>query len=163
MEEEDKEFVKKELDRRLFFLKDYVDMLFISALHGTNVGHIFESIETAYACATRKITTADATKLMQLAVDAHNPPMVGKYRIKLKYAHVGGHNPPVIVIHGNQVLKLPHSYKKYLENFYREALDFRGTPIAFEFKQSENPFADRKPKRLRDEGNTSKKAKFSRG
>ncbi|MGQ4001455.1 ribosome biogenesis GTPase Der [Francisellaceae bacterium CB299] len=163
MTDSDKEFVKKELDRRLFFLKDYVDILFISALHGTNVGHIFESIEAAYACATRKITTADATKLMQLAVDAHNPPMVGKYRIKLKYAHVGGHNPPVIVIHGNQVLKLPHSYKKYLENFYREALDFRGTPIVFEFKQSENPFADRKPKRLRDEGNTSKKAKFSRG
>jgi GTP-binding protein len=72
MTDSDKEFVKKELDRRLFFLKDYVDILFISALHGTNVGHIFESIEAAYACATRKITTADATKLMQLAVDAHN-------------------------------------------------------------------------------------------
>ncbi|MCL4122342.1 UNVERIFIED_CONTAM: hypothetical protein GTU68_009043 [Idotea baltica] len=159
MSEEDRAFVKKELDRRLFFLKDYVDILFISALHGTNVGHIFESIETAYACATRKITTADATRLMQLAVDAHNPPVVGKFRIKLKYAHVGGHNPPLIVIHGNQVVKLPHSYKKYLENFYREALDFRGTPIAFEFKQSENPYADRKPKRVKDESNKSKKAR----
>lgn len=159
MSEEDKNKVKQDLKRKLFFLQDYVDIHFISALHGTNVGHIFESIETAYECANRKITTADATKLMQLAIEAHSPPMVGKFRIKLKYAHVGGHNPPVIVIHGNQVSKLPQSYKRYLENFFREALEFRGTPIVFEFKQSENPFADRKNKRAKDESSKSKKAR----
>lgn len=159
MSEEDRNQVKQDLKRKLYFLQDYVDIHFISALHGTNVGHIFESIETAYECANRKITTADATRLMQLAVEAHTPPMVGKFRIKLKYAHVGGHNPPVIVIHGNQVTKLPNSYKRYLENFFREALEFRGTPIVFEFKQSENPFADRKNKRTKDEGSKSKKAR----
>ncbi|MDE4982516.1 ribosome biogenesis GTPase Der, partial [Francisella tularensis subsp. holarctica] len=78
----------------------YVVILFISAFYGTNVGHVFESIDTAYACAYKKITTADATRLMQLAVEAHSPQMVGKFRFKLKYAHVGGHNPPVIVLHG---------------------------------------------------------------
>jgi len=161
MTSEDKVHVKNELDRKLFFLKDYVDVHFISALHGTNVGHVFESIDLAYACANKKITTADATRLLQLAVDAHAPPMVGKFRIKLKYAHVGGHNPPVIVIHGNQLSKIPHSYKKYLENFFRDALEFRGTPIFFEFKQSENPFAETKNKvrYYGDEDSKSKKAK----
>ncbi|APC97407.1 ribosome biogenesis GTPase Der [Francisella frigiditurris] len=156
---EDKEAVKKELKRRLFFLEDYIDIHFISALHGTNVGHVFDSIDTAYECANRKITTADATRLLQMAVDAHSPPMVGKFRIKLKYAHVGGHNPPIIVIHGNQVSKLPHSYKKYLENFFREALEFRGTPIAFEFKQSDNPFANNKNKGKNNEDSKGKKAR----
>ncbi|MED7820106.1 MULTISPECIES: ribosome biogenesis GTPase Der [unclassified Francisella] len=159
MTEEARNKVKEDIKRRLYFLQDYVDIHFISALHGTNVGHVFESIQTAYECANRKITTADATKLLQLAIEAHSPPMVGKFRIKLKYAHVGGHNPPVIVIHGNQVGKLPHSYKRYLENFFREALDFRGTPIVFEFKQSENPFATKKNKRSKDESNKSKKVK----
>ncbi|MDE5021020.1 ribosome biogenesis GTPase Der, partial [Francisella tularensis subsp. holarctica] len=76
-------------------------------------------------------------RLIQLAVEAHTPPMVGKFRIKLKYAHFGGHNPPVIVIHGNQLSRLPNSYKRYLETFFREDLDCRGTPIVFEFKQTE--------------------------
>ena len=159
MTDEDKEKVKQDLKRRLFFLQDYIDIHFISALHGTNVGHIFESLEVAYQCANKKITTADATRLLQLAIEAHSPPMVGKFRIKLKYAHVGGHNPPVIVIHGNQLDKLPQSYKKFLENFFRDALEFRGTPIVFEFKQSSNPFANRKPKREKDEGSKSKKAR----
>lgn len=159
MTDEAKENIKKELKRRLFFLQDYVDIHFISALHGTNVGHVFESIDTAYECANKKITTADTTRLLQLAIEAHSPPMVGKFRIKLKYAHVGGHNPPVIVIHGNQLSKLPQSYKKYLENFFREALDFRGTPILFEFKQSDNPFANRKNKRINNENLKSKKVK----
>ena len=151
MSDEDKTKVKSDIDRKLFFLIDYVDIHFISALHGTNVGHVFESIETAYDCANKKLTTADATKLLMLAIDAHSPPMVGKFRIKLKYAHVGGHNPPVIVIHGNQLSRLPQSYKKYLENFFRGALDYRGTPIFFEFKQSENPFATDKNKRKKDD------------
>ncbi|ASG68604.1 GTPase Der [Francisella halioticida] len=159
MTEQDRNKVKEDIKRRLYFLQDYVDIHFISALHGTNVGHVFESIETAYECANKKITTADVTKLLQLAIDAHSPPVVGKFRIKLKYAHVGGHNPPVIVIHGNQLSKLPHSYKRYLENFFREALEFRGTPIVFEFKQSENPFATRKNKRSKDESSKSKKVK----
>ncbi len=163
MTPEDKEAVKKDLERRLYFLQNYVDIHFISALHGTGVGHLFESIDTAYECANRKITTADATRLLQLAIEAHSPPMVGKFRIKLKYAHVGGHNPPVIVIHGNQLAKLPHSYKRYLEKFFRDALEFRGTPIVFEFKQSENPYATIKKNPLskgkKDEDRKSKKAR----
>ena len=151
MTQEDKQKVKDDLNRRLYFLNDYIDIHFISALHGTGVGHIFDSIDTAYECATRKITTADVTRILKMALEAHSLPMVGKFRIKLKYAHMGGHNPPVIVIHGNQIDKIPHSYKKYLENFYREALEFKGTPIEFEFKQSENPFAQKNPKKEKKE------------
>lgn len=140
MSAEAKEKVKADIKRRLVFIEDYVEMHFISALHGTNVGHLFESIDKAYECAMRKITTPEVTQLLKLAVEAHQPPLVGKHRIKLKYAHIGGHNPPVIVIHGNQVNKLPNSYRRYLEKFYRDAFDFVGTPIRFEFKQPENPF-----------------------
>jgi len=150
MEEEARKKVKEDVERKLYFLEYYIDILFISALHGTNVGHLFESIEKAYAGATQKITTADANRVLKLAVDAHNPPMVGRFYIKLKYAHLGGHNPPVIVIHGNQVEKLPLFYKKYLENFYRKVLNFAGTPIKFEFKQSKNPFENKITKKIQN-------------
>jgi GTP-binding protein len=79
---------------------------------------------------------------MQGVVEMHQPPLVGGRRIKLRSAHQGGSNPPIVVIHGNQLGKLPGSYKRYLENAFRKALGVRGTPIRFEFKTSENPYDD---------------------
>ncbi len=136
----DKNYLKDEINRRMVFLKDYVDIHFISALYGSNVGHLFKSIEDAFKSANKRISTPDLTQVLKLATEDHPPPVSGKSRIKPKYAHMGGHNPPVIVIHGNQVDKLSGSYKRYLEKFFREAFEFVGTPIKFEFKSSINPY-----------------------
>ncbi|WP_119343051.1 ribosome biogenesis GTPase Der [Facilibium subflavum] len=144
MSQSNKEALKQDIKRRMAFLKDYVDIHFISALHGTNVGHLFDSIQAAYQSANKKISTPQLTQVLKLATQEHQPPISGKSRIKLKYAHMGGHNPPVIVVHGNQVEKLPGAYKRYLENFFREAFEFVGTPIRFEFKQSDNPYEPQK-------------------
>ncbi|MGS0730769.1 GTP-binding protein, partial [Shewanella sp. 0m-11] len=106
-----KDHVKKELDRRLGFI-DFARIHFISALHGTGVGHLFESIEEAYDSATRRVSTSMLTRIMQMSQDDHQPPLVNGRRVKLKYAHAGGYNPPIVVVHGNQVKKLPDSYKR---------------------------------------------------
>lgn len=142
-----KDDVKRELDRRLGFI-DFARVHFISALHGTGVGHLYESIVEAYNSATKRISTSMVTRIMKMAQDDHQPPMVRGRRIKLKYAHAGGYNPPRIVIHGNQVQDLPDSYKRYLMNYYRKALDVMGTPIKIEFREGENPFEEKKHKSL---------------
>ncbi|TLU66769.1 ribosome biogenesis GTPase Der [Thalassotalea litorea] len=138
-----KDRVKSELDRRLGFI-DFARLHFISALHGTGVGHLFESVEEAFDSATRRTSTAMLTKIMDMAVFDHQPPMVNGRRIKLKYAHAGGYNPPIIVIHGNQVNSLPQSYKRYLMNYFRKALKIMGTPIKVEFRSTNNPFANKR-------------------
>ena len=138
-----KEQIKSELDRRLGFV-DFARIHFISALHGTGVGHLFESVNEAFESATKKITTSMVTRIMEMAQQDHQPPMAKGRRIKLKYAHAGGYNPPIIVIHGNQVSELPASYKRYLMNYYRKALQVMGTPIRIEFKEGDNPYANKK-------------------
>jgi len=134
-----KESIKRELDRRLGFV-DFARLHFISALHGTGVGHLFESVQEAYKSATVRITTSVLTQIMEMAQNDHNPPLIHGRRVKMKYAHAGGSNPPVIVIHGNQLKDLPDSYKRYLMNYYRKALKTMGTPIRVEFKEGANPF-----------------------
>ncbi|PJG86552.1 ribosome biogenesis GTPase Der [Conservatibacter flavescens] len=138
-----KDQVKSELDRRLDFI-DFARVHFISALHGSGVGNLFDSIQEAYACATQKMTTSMLTRILQMATDEHQPPMVSGRRIKLKYAHPGGYNPPIIVIHGNQMDKLPDSYKRYLSNYYRRSLRIVGSPIRILFQEGNNPFAGRR-------------------
>lgn len=140
-----KERVKSELDRRLGFV-DFARIHFISALHGTGVGHLFESIQEAYESATKRISTAMLTRIMSMAQDDHQPPMIRGRRVKLKYAHAGGYNPPIFVIHGNLVKELPDSYKRYLMNYYRKSLEIMGTPIRIQFQNSENPFEGKKEK-----------------
>ena len=142
-----KDDVKRELDRRLGFI-DFARLHFISALHGTGVGHLYESIDEAYRSATKRISTSMVTRIMKMAQDDHQPPMIRGRRVKLKYAHAGGYNPPRIVIHGNQVNDLPDSYKRYLMNYYRKALDVMGTPIKIEFREGDNPFAENKQKAM---------------
>ncbi|BDU36204.1 ribosome biogenesis GTPase Der [Vibrio nigripulchritudo] len=134
-----KEQVKKELDRRLGFV-DFARIHFISALHGTGVGHLFESVQEAYKSATTRVGTSVLTRIMKMAQDDHQPPMVRGRRVKLKYAHAGGYNPPIVVVHGNLVHELPDSYKRYLMNYYRRSLEIMGTPIRIRFQSSDNPF-----------------------
>ena len=140
-----KDRVKSELDRRLDFI-DFARVHFISALHGSGVGNLFDSVKEAYECATQKMTTSLLTRILQIAVDEHQPPMIGGRRGKLKYAHPGGYNPPIIVIHGNQVDKLPDSYKRYLSNHFRRSLKIIGSPIRLQFQEGNNPFAGRRNK-----------------
>ncbi|MFT6507423.1 MAG: GTP-binding protein [Colwellia polaris] len=138
-----KDRIKSELDRRLGFI-DFARIHFISALHGTGVGHLYESVEEAFISATKRISTSMVTKILDMAVFDHQPPMHQGRRIKLKYAHAGGYNPPIIVIHGNLAKNLPLSYKRYLMNYYRKSLKIMGTPIRIEFRETSNPFAGKK-------------------
>ncbi|MBB5320367.1 ribosome biogenesis GTPase Der [Marinobacter oulmenensis] len=140
MDPEDRARVKEQVARRLDFL-DYADKYFISALHGTGVGSMYESVQACYQSAMAKWPTNRLTAILQDAVAQHQPPMVQGRRIKLRYAHQGGSKPPVIVVHGNQVDSLPGAYKRYLENTFRKVLQVVGSPIRFEFRASENPYA----------------------
>ena len=147
IDQEVKERVKSELDRRLGFI-DFARIHFISALHGTGVGHLFESVQEAYESATRRVSTSMLTRIMQMAQDDHQPPLVNGRRVKLKYAHAGGYNPPIVVIHGNQVKKLPDSYKRFMMNYYRRSLKVMGTPIQVRFQEGGNPFDGLNTKKL---------------
>ncbi|WP_028294484.1 ribosome biogenesis GTPase Der [Oceanobacter kriegii] len=141
MTQDDKDRVKTEIDRRFDFLT-FADMHFISALHGTGVGHLYESVDQAYESAMGKWQTNMLTRIMEDAVASHQPPMVRSRRPKLRYAHQGGSNPPLLVVHGSLVNDLPEDYKRYLANTFRRVLDIKGTPIRVEFRQGENPYAE---------------------
>jgi GTP-binding protein len=135
--------VRSELDRKLAFVS-YARCHFISALHGSGVGDLYRSVQRAYRGATAKFATPRLTRVLETAVQRHAPPLVHGRRIKLRYAHQGGQNPPVIVIHGNQVEAVPDAYRRYLENFFRDALKLEGTPIRIQLKGGVNPFKGRK-------------------
>ncbi|WP_019528920.1 ribosome biogenesis GTPase Der [Dasania marina] len=142
LDADQKNRIKSELDRRLQFI-DFAEIHFISALHGTGVGHLYESIDNAYRSSTDKLQTHKLTQILEAAVYDHAPPMINGRRIKLRYAHAGGFNPPIIVIHGNQTAKVPASYQRYLEKTFRRQLDLVGTPIRIEFKSGDNPYTDK--------------------
>lgn len=131
--------IRRELSRRLGFI-DFAPIHFISALHGTGVGNLFPDIDKAYAAAMKQLKTPEVTKILLQAVEDFPPPMIRGRRIKLRYAHVGGHNPPIIVIHGNQTESVPASYRKYLERAFRRKLKLVGTPIRLELKTGHNPY-----------------------
>ncbi len=143
LDDSHKQYVKSEIERRLRFV-DFATIHFISALHGTGVGNLYKSIEKAYQSATDKFSTNYLTRILEDAVREHQPPMIQGRRIKLRYAHPGGHNPPIVVIHGNQTSDIPSHYVKYLEKTYRRVLDLHGTPIRIEFRTSDNPFTAKK-------------------
>lgn len=139
MNEYDKENVKKDIRRRFVFV-DFAKIHFISALHGTGVGNLYKSINAAYASATAKLLTPRLNEVLDRIVTEHAPPMHNNRRIKLRYAHAGGRNPPLIVIHGKQTDKLPASYVKYLEKNFRKYLKLEGTPIRIELRSDANPY-----------------------
>ncbi len=140
-----KEKIKTELNLRLGFV-DFAEVHFISALHGTGVGNLFDSIKRAYASATTRVGTSRLNRILEMAVRQLEPPMSGGRRIKLKYAHAGGYNPPRIIIHGNKTRDLTDSYKRYLTNYFRESLKIVGTPVSLEFHEGDNPFENKKNK-----------------
>ncbi len=137
--------VRDDLERRLPFL-DFAERITISALHGTAVGDLLPAVERAFRAAIRDLSTNELTRELEGAVVAHPPPLVRGRRIRLRYAHQGGRNPPVIVIHGNQTNKLPETYRRYLINRFRKAFKLKGTPVRLSFKTSENPYKDKRNK-----------------
>jgi len=134
-----------QLERRLPFL-GFAAVRRISALHGTGVGELFPCVQKAYASAMRELPTPRLNTILEYAVQAHQPPLVRGRRIKLRYAHQGGRNPPVIVIHGNQTERVPEPYRRYLVNAFRDALKLTGTPIRIEFRTGDNPYKGRRNK-----------------
>jgi len=137
--------VKSEIDRRLSFV-DFSEFHYISALHGTGVGDLYKSVLQAYESATREFSTNELTRMLEYAVETHQPPLVKGRRVKLRYAHQGGRNPPIIIIHGNQTDALHKTYRRYLVNTFSSMLKLKGTPLRLEFRKGKNPFEGRKNK-----------------
>lgn len=140
LEEEHKEDVKRELDRRLGFV-DYAKRFFISAKYGSSVGLLWESINACFDSVAEDHSTSHLTSILEHAVNAHQPPLVRGRRVKLRYAHLGSNYPFTIVIHGKQTESLAPSYKRYLANFFLEKLKLVGTPVLLTFKTDDNPYA----------------------
>jgi GTP-binding protein len=137
-----REQIKRELDRKMDFLT-FARFHFISALKGTGVGGVLKSVDEAYAAAMAKLSTPRLTRVLQDAVTQHQPPRAGNFRPKPKYAHQGGNNPPIIVVHGNHLEGMPDAYKRYLENVFRAAFNLQGTPLRVDFKATLHPFDPR--------------------
>ncbi|MFL9877570.1 ribosome biogenesis GTPase Der [Herbaspirillum rhizosphaerae] len=131
--------IKMDLERKLSFLS-FAKFHFISALKSTGIGPVMKSIDSAYAAAMSNLTTPKLTRALIEAVEHQQPRRKGSIRPKLRYAHQGGMNPPVVVIHGNALEGVDESYKRYLEKHFRETFSLVGTPLRIEFRSSKNPF-----------------------
>jgi len=134
--------IKKMLDRKLVFAS-YITIRFISALHGSGVGELIKDVKKIYDASIKKYPTSVLNPILQQATDGHQPPLVRGRRIKLRFVHQAGHNPPKFVIHGNQTEHVPLAYCRYLEKIFRKALALTGVPIKLEFKSGDNPFKGR--------------------
>ena len=140
-----RETIKREISRKLSFLLGFARLHYISALRGSGMKGLFPSIDSAYAAAMVKLSTPKLTRTLLAAVDKQPPPRSGMYRPKLRYAHQGGSNPPLIIIHGSALKYISKTYQRYLENIFRTTFKLEGTPLRVEFKTSHNPYADKKP------------------
>jgi GTP-binding protein len=138
---EQREAVKRDVSRKLAFL-DFAAQHTISAREGKGVAALMQSVDAAYAAAMAKLSTPRLTRTLQLAVQRQQPPRAGLVRPKLRYAHQGGVNPPLVIVHGSALDKVPEAYRRYLEHFLLEAFQLRGTPLRIQFKQGVNPYAD---------------------
>ena len=123
---------------------DYVPVHFIAARHGSGLGELMIDVQRAFEGATVEMPTPELTRILERSVEAHNPPAVLGRRIKLRYAHQAGRNPPIVMIHGNQTDKLPVAYRRYLVNEFRAAFKLRGVPLQVTFKTGDNPFKGKK-------------------
>jgi GTP-binding protein len=140
-----REQIKRDIARKLDFLT-FAKFHNISALKGSGIAGLLKSIDAAYAAAMAKLSTPKLTQVLLDAVAKNVPPKSGLFRPKPKYAHQGGMNPPIIVIHGNHLEGISNAYQRYLENLYRAVFNLEGTPLRIEFKANVNPFEGRKPK-----------------
>lgn len=135
--------IRDMLDKKLGFI-DYACIHYISALHGSGVGKLFDSINRIEKSIRISPSTSRLTGILQTLTTQHSPPLIRGRRIKLRYAHIGGHNPLRIIIHGNQTTQVPEDYHRYLANHFRKALKLTGTPVFIEFRQGENPYKGKK-------------------
>jgi GTP-binding protein len=138
--------VKRDLSRKLAFL-DFADIHYIAAREGRGVGALMRSVDSAYRAAMAKLSTPRLTRALQQAVERQQPPRAGTVRPKLRYAHQGGSNPPVVVIHGTALAHVPASYRRYLEHFFADAFQIRGTPLRIHLRSGVNPYAKAPGKR----------------
>ena len=140
LDEYRRSLVKRELERKLHFL-DWAKLHFISAQKGTGLGALMRSVDSAHKAAFAKLPTPRLTRALRAAVERQQPPRAGNVRPKMRYAHQGGHNPPVIVVHGNSLGHVQPAYRRYLEGWFRREFELSGTPLRIEFKTSTNPYA----------------------
>jgi GTP-binding protein len=135
--------VTTDLERKLQFL-DFAEFVTLSALKGTGIRQLLDAVDGAFAAAMAKLSTPKLTRALQAAVQQHEPPMAGRFRPKLRYAHQGGSNPPIVVVHGSATSEIKAQYRRYLENTFRKVFKLKGTPLRIELKSGANPFEGRK-------------------
>jgi GTP-binding protein len=135
--------VKTDLERKLFFL-DFADFVPISARMGTGIKPLLKAADTAFAAAMAKIGTPKLTRALQAAIEQQQPPLSGRFRPKMRYAHQGGSNPPIVVIHGSGLDGIKSTYKRYLENTFRRVFKLKGTPLRIELRSATNPYEGRR-------------------
>jgi GTP-binding protein len=145
---EQREEIRRQLSLKLDFVP-FAPLHFISARHGTGVGELSRDAIRGYDAAMRAMPTPALTRTLERALEAHQPPLVRGRRIKLRYAHQGGRNPPRIVVHGNQTASVPESFRRYLANVFRETFDLYATPVAIEFRTDANPYDRNRPRKLK--------------
>ncbi|MCM8613704.1 ribosome biogenesis GTPase Der [Accumulibacter sp.] len=138
-----REQIKVALESQLSFI-DFARFHYVSALRGQGLETLFRSVDAAHQAATVDLPTPQLTRVLIDAVARQAPPRSGQFRPKLRYAHQGGRNPPLVVIHGNALDKVPESYRRYLEHAFREVFKLQGTPLQIQFNVSDNPFADKR-------------------
>jgi GTP-binding protein len=141
MDDYQKERARTDIARKLRFL-DFANVHPISAIKGFGIKELFKDVDAAYAAAMVKLPTPKLTRILEEAVEFQQPKRVGMSRPKMRYAHQGGSNPPIVVVHGNALSGVTDSYKRYLEGRFREAFKLRGTPLRLEFRTGQNPFVD---------------------
>ena len=134
--------IDEELEHKLYFL-NWARQIRTSALKRNGLNHLMKAVSDAHAAAFTKLSTPKLTRALIEAVERQSPPRVKGIRPKLRYAHQGGQNPPVVVIHGNALQAVPDSYRRYLEGWFRDKFDLAGTPLRIEFKINHNPYVDK--------------------
>ena len=139
---EQRDEIRRQVELKIDFVP-FAPVHFISARHGTGVGVLVGDVIHAYESAMREMRTQDLTRVLENAMTVHQPPLVHGRRIKLRYAHQGGRNPPRIIIHGNQTVHVPDAYARYLSNMFRKTFDLFATPVSVEFRTDKNPYTER--------------------
>ncbi len=151
LKEEERDWIKREIDRKLIFL-DFAEFHYISALRKKGLPELFKSVDIAYKAAFAKLSTPQLTRVLIDAMQQHQPPISKGIRPKLRYAHQGGSNPPIVVIHGSHVDGVKDAYTRFLEKTFRRTFQLSGTPLRVQYKQGNNPFAEDEDKRKSGEG-----------
>jgi GTP-binding protein len=146
-DKEARERMKMEIGWKLGFL-NFAETQFISARDGKGLAPLLRSVDAAYAAAMARLATPKLTRALLAALERQSPPKTGRFRPKLRYAHQGGINPPRIIIHGNALDRVPDSYKRYLEGFFRDTFKLAGTPMSIEFRTKKNPYHAKEKKML---------------